>query len=238
MLSTDTSGGFSVSFNLKILEAVRNDLHDFSAPENGQGFLPIFYEWVIKEWRNRPYYQTELVNFGYDLSNYPQRTDFLLREKARSYRDFIHANNGHQYATLLSGHRDSCETMEKNLYEYFHEAMRLRALTFLGGYCPEIDAEDLWNRIFCEDFEERGELLMAEDISVHFGFYGLAVEPYMCQGHDPKNSMPDRFSQWEPEDFEAQLAFLRALPKPEIPRPAPLFSGLRSHYQSTMHRHA
>jgi len=197
-----------VSQNLTILKAIRDDLHAFASPENHEGFLPSFCDWVLSEWNSRAYFISELMNFGYDLAHFPFKTDFLLKDKARVYRDFIHSNNGHQYAALLSGHGSSCETMEKNLYEFFHESMRLRALGFLLEAYPEVDSEQFWNRIFCEDFEERRELLVAEDISVHFGFYGLAVEPYICHPSPEDRTHECRFALWDKEDFEATLELL------------------------------
>lgn len=199
--------------NIHILEAIRDDLHDFSTPDNRNGFLPFFCEWVIHEWNHRPYYISEIVNFGYDLSHYPQKTDFLLREKALTYRDFIHANNGYHHATYLPGHGSSCETMEKNLYEFFHESMRLRALTFLEENYPEVEAEVFWNQIFCEDFDERRELIVSEEISVYFGFYGLSAEPYTCHPNDLEEFGEGRFACWEEKDFRAALTLLKTKDK-------------------------
>jgi hypothetical protein len=195
--------------NFDILEAIRDDLHDYADPYNSQGFIIPFHEWVIREWFTRLYYITEIANFGYDLTNYPQKTDFLLREKAKTYRDFIHANNGHHYAAFSSGQGTACETLEKNLYEFFHESMRLRAIHFLEENFPNLDSEDFWNRIFCEDFSSKKDLQVTEEISNLFGFYGLAVEPYICHSSDAKDQEGYGFGPWRLEDFHEKLQSLK-----------------------------
>lgn len=188
-----------------ILKSIRDDLQSFSSLGNPQGFLPQFYDWVVREWSLRPYYTTELVNFGYDFTHYPQKTDYLLREKVKTYRDFIHANNGHHYVNFLPDHGTSCATMEKNLYEFFHESMRVRAIAFLEENYPEVEAEVFWNKIFCEDFTRREDLLICEEINIKFGFYGLSVEPYLCTTYPQDKDHRFSFDQFELKDFRAGL---------------------------------
>lgn len=202
--------------NHDALSSILQDLHAFSDPRNSKGFIITFYEWVIREWTARPYYMTEIASFGCDFTNYPQRTDFQLSEKAKTYRDFIHANNGHHYAAFHSGQGSACETLEKNLYEFFHESMRLRAIHFLAKTYPDLDGDVFWNQIFCEDFSQERELTVVEDIHNHFGFYGLAVEPYTCPHGDPNPTDMQRYSHWTLKDFESQLQRLKSL---EAPRP-------------------
>ncbi|MBC7533760.1 MAG: hypothetical protein H7318_19510 [Oligoflexus sp.] len=188
-----------------ILKSIRDDLQSFSSLENPQGFLPDFFDWVVREWSLRPFYATEIVNYGYDLTHYPQKTDYLLREKSKTYRDFIHANNGHHYVNFLPDHGTSCATMEKNLYEFFHESMRVRALAFLEENYPEMEAEVFWNQIFCEDFTRREDLLICEEINEKFGFYGLSAEPYLCSYHPEDGERGFYFDHWELKDFRAAL---------------------------------
>ncbi|RYZ58986.1 MAG: hypothetical protein EOP07_05430 [Proteobacteria bacterium] len=195
--------------NVKILRSIHEALKSYSCPNNLDGFYPHFCGWVLREWEARPYYLTELANFGHDLTQHPYRTDFLLREKAKTYRDFINANNGRHYATSLPDQGTACEPMEKNLYEFFHESMRLHALTHIEESFLELDADDFWNRIFCEDFEDRAEVLAAEEIASQFGFYGYAADPYLAPLVLPKEENHYPFQNWELRDFQAALDLLK-----------------------------
>ncbi|RYZ86983.1 MAG: hypothetical protein EOP04_12740, partial [Proteobacteria bacterium] len=194
-----------MSSNFDILEAIRDDLFEFSDPQNVDGFVRNFYAWVVREWTSRSYFITEIANFGFDLTNYPQKTDFRLCEKVRTYREFIHANNGHHYAAFFSGQGTACETLEKDLYEFFHESMRLRAMHFIAQSFPHLDAEDFWNQIFCEVFTRKREILVVGEISDSFGFYGLAAEPYTCSSSSLINSDKSQFADWSLEDFKYKV---------------------------------
>lgn len=199
----------TLTSNVKILKSIHNALKAYSCPNNLDGFYPDFCAWVLREWEARPYYITELANFGHDLTQYPYRTDFLLREKAKTYRDFINANNGRHYATSLPDQGTACEPMEKNLYEFFHETMRLHALTHIEDCFPELDADDFWNRIFCEDFKDRAEVSVAEEIAAQFGYYSIAADPYIAPLIIHNDQKQCRFQRWELRDFKSALDLLK-----------------------------
>ncbi len=189
-----------------ILESVFKELTMYACPNNLDGFFMTFCHWTLKEWNERPYYRTEIADFGPDLSEYPRRTGFTLKEKAHSYCEFIHSYNGKTHAPFF-GDNDTSERMEKNLYDFFHESMRLHALSHIKAYWPAVDADALWSRIFCEDFEEAEERLLAEEIALHFGFYALAAEPYTC--HAPRSQhRKGRFATWTQDDFRMALRFV------------------------------
>ena len=197
-----------------ILKAIRDDLIEFSLPTNCQGFFIDYCEWVIKEWGHRFCHPSDSTNFGQDFANFPQQANLMLKDQARNYRDFIHASYGHHYAASLSPDGSSSQTMEKRLYEFFHESMRLRALAFMEGHYPHVEGEDFWNRIFCEDFEGEEERITAEDITELFGFYGIAAAPYTCPAQPSSNE--GRFASWFLADFMTSAGLIRAFGKDSL----------------------
>lgn len=187
--------------NLEIMSNLNVHLLNYADPKNPKGFFPTFVDWVIAEWSSRPYFKIEKYPTRYELANFPIRTDYLLKEMQPIYRDFIHSYTGRHHYLSSHSKSDYCETMEKELYDYFHETVRLEGIRFLESAFPEVEAEDFWDRIFMEEFQDDEEMKMMDKLCLNFGFYALTAEPYTCLPPDILSSEPGEFSEWYLDDF-------------------------------------
>ncbi|MBC7661241.1 MAG: hypothetical protein H7249_16215 [Chitinophagaceae bacterium] len=195
----------------KILKAIQDDLLSFAMPSHFEGFFIDFCEWVIREWEHRNALAlhekastTESVPPSY-------RTTFNLKDPGCTYRTFINSHPGYGYATHASLAFDhfASQTMEKRLYEFFHESMRLRALVFLKDRYRHVDPESYWDRIFSDGFAAESEKVLVDAINELFGFYAEAARPYTCP---PDPSLNDcRYASWTLADFKTTAGLVRGL---------------------------
>ena len=81
------------------LKKVEQDLAYFVSPENKDGFIKEFASWVYGEWSKNDFYETDIVDLGYDCSSYPEKTNQSLSDKCPTYADFINANTGFSECT-------------------------------------------------------------------------------------------------------------------------------------------
>ena len=63
------------------LKKVEQDLAYFVSPENKDGFIKEFASWVYGEWSKNDFYETDIVDLGYDCSSYPEKTNQSLSDK-------------------------------------------------------------------------------------------------------------------------------------------------------------
>lgn len=190
------------SNHLEVLGALHRYLTIFSDPENTAGFFPDFVDWVIREWGTRPYYKTERFGSQNELANFPIRSEFVLKDMQPSYRDFIHSLNGRHHFSPVAVNGTNCESLERELYEFFHESMRGEGIRFLEKAFPELDADEFWDRIFLEDFTVPREIELMDRLCLDFGFYGRAAEPYTCLPPEVHTLSPGLFAEWFFEDFK------------------------------------
>jgi hypothetical protein len=187
--------------NVAMLGSLLIHLSRFAKPSTPNGFFKLFSAWVVEKWGSRPYYRLERFPNDFELAKFPVQTDFLLKEMQPCYRDFIHSYNGRHHFNPVSVGATSCETLEKELYDFFHESMRSEGVKFLEQQFPGVDAEDFWDRIFMEEFREAEEIRIMVTLCQNFGFFGLALDPYLCPPHDIETNSPGSFADWELEDF-------------------------------------
>ncbi|RYZ91214.1 MAG: hypothetical protein EOP04_01265 [Proteobacteria bacterium] len=184
-----------------ILDSLFTHLLRFADPFSPNGFLQVFSDWVFEEWSTRPYYRVQRFHSEFELAHFPIRTDYLLKEMQPVYRDFIHSYNGRHHFSPVAVNGTNCETMEKELYDFFHESMRAEGLDFMESRFPHLDVEDFWDRIFLEEFHQAEEIHLVDRLCQFFGFYGQALDPYLCEPPETETLNPGLFADWYLDDF-------------------------------------
>ncbi len=184
---------------IEILSALYHHLKEYSRPNNEKGFLIEFYEWVIFKWNHSHYFEIR-DNLSYkEQEVYPRRTSLKLKEVMPSYDDFLASSNGRSDSLASTRSFYFWTTMEKELFEFFHESIRSEALRFLSKNFCEIDAPWFWDRVFLHDLDPELDH-WSERFERDFGFFANFAKPYSLR---PMDSDELRlFAQWQLQDFE------------------------------------
>lgn len=173
----------------EILKKVEQDLAYFVSPENKDGFIKKFASWVYGEWSKSDFYETDIVDLGYDCSSYPEKTNQSLSDKCSTYADFINANTGFSECTHVSGQGIRCQEYEEKLLEIFGDACTKKLDDLVELYQLKVPekykqfAENISELILREvvDHNEDSELYeVYEDILFKYSQVGVALEPYSC----------------------------------------------------------
>ncbi|MEB6566295.1 hypothetical protein MXL26_13310, partial [Acinetobacter towneri] len=138
----------------------------FVSPENKDGFIKEFASWVYGEWSKNDFYETDIVDLGYDCSSYPEKTNQSLSDKCPTYADFINANTGFSECTHVSGQGMRCQEYEKKLLEIFGDACAKKLDDLVEPYQLEVPekykkhAKNISELIFHElvDYSDDSEL--------------------------------------------------------------------------------
>lgn len=201
-----------VEVNAAHLTALLAELGLFVDPCNPQGFVRHFYIWVVKRWGEQAFYDTQIVDTGYDVSTQPHSTGEPLSLKARIYREFINANNGNTIATYYSGSGLACDTLETDLQEYFGNICAKKINDYIKKHqlllapsdrsdFADTVAEAIWQESFNDDDLNH----LAADIICGYSCLGTALEPYLCPLNGPDEYENNAFCQWTLADFKNAL---------------------------------
>ena len=95
----------------KSLKDIEISLDKYVSPNNKDGFYRKFVLWVIRTWEASEFIDEEVGDVGFDVSTHPKKTGLKLKDKVRTYAEFINSNNGNSTATFCSGSGMSCETI-------------------------------------------------------------------------------------------------------------------------------
>lgn len=173
----------------KSLKDIEISLDKYVSPNNKDGFYRKFVLWVIRTWEASEFIDEEVVDVGFDVSTHPKKTGLKLKDKVRTYAEFINSNNGNSTATFCSGSGMSCETIEGSLQEVFSDACSIelnKEVERLNISLPsefKDYADDMSEFIFCQaaSHKTHEELYdVCDSIGMRFGSLGSEVEPYVC----------------------------------------------------------
>ncbi|MEB6565785.1 hypothetical protein MXL26_10580 [Acinetobacter towneri] len=200
------------------LKKVEQDLAYFVSPENKDGFIKEFASWVYGEWSKNDFYETDIVDLGYDCSSYPEKTNQSLSDKCSTYADFINANTGFSECTHVSGQGMRCQEYEEKLLEIFGEATAKKIDELVELYKLEVPekykkhAKNISELIFHElvDYSDDSELYdLCDYILFKYNQLGVASQPYTCPvvGWDDDNDRAiycdeSIFKDYTLEDFK------------------------------------
>lgn len=205
---------------IKGLKQIEKDLAEYVSPNNEQGFIKKFAFWVYSQWSQNPFYDTDIVDVGFDCSSHPEKTDELLSERCRTYAEFINANTGNTVCTHISGSGMRCEEYSENLREIYGDACSKKLDELIEFYKLEVPekykkhAENIREMIFfeCVDHEEDSELYdVCDSILYRFNQTGMELEPYDCPLAAPpengKNVYSDNlvFKDYTLDDFKKMV---------------------------------
>lgn len=183
---------------VKLLE----ELENYTSPSNMFGFRKEFKAWVADSWITALFYDTDIVDSGFDVSQYPLRTTLNLREVATTYCDFINSNTGQSMATYISGCGIACESYSDKLAEFYgdkcHDFINrfITVNNLIVPNSPEFKDLDDISDILAENAIEGGE-----DIYYRFGRDGSDLEPYTCGMIDINKYAKNIFGKWVLQDF-------------------------------------
>lgn len=59
----------------KHLTELKETLEKYFDSSNAGGFINIFYKWVVDNWDSGKFYETEIIDSGYEVSQHPLSTD-------------------------------------------------------------------------------------------------------------------------------------------------------------------
>jgi len=174
----------------KQLTEIKKDIDQYCAFDNKNGFYRKFVFWVIKTWGKAYYYETKVINSGYDVSCYPKSTSFQLKDKVMKYADFINANTGQTEVTNNSGAGIICETFESELYnvfsdtclEFVEQEITVRNLILPEEYSNSYDS--LSELIFSGDidYDKHPDFYdICDAIQSEYGLLGYKISPYLCE---------------------------------------------------------
>lgn len=122
--------------NLEALaKALLSEMKRYVDPNNKDGFAKAYFSWIVENWSKCEFFDTEIIDSGYDVSFMPVRTGKLLSEEIETLEDFLDANTGNYYATYCSGSGMACETISLRATEFFRELCvnEIEGLVFLLG---------------------------------------------------------------------------------------------------------
>ena len=179
-----------------ILQNLYDHLIDYANPSQEEGFFPSFVEWTIEQWSFRFYYEARSLEVLRDNNFRPSRTQLRLMEVVPSYRDFLESSNGNFEFSCPWVKIEFWGSMERNLFEFFHEAMRKEALRFLAIKFPETPGELLWDRIFLHDLELE-EQAWSETFEKEFGFFANQARSYSLRSEETP------YLDWQLADFQS-----------------------------------
>lgn len=190
------------------LKELQAQLKHYVDPENRDGFFRVFVIWVVKTWQSAKFYDTEIVDQGFDCSIYPVKTDQPLSEHAIYYRDFINAKTGETVATFVSGSGIVCECMRERFEKVYAETCYQKITAYIeqhGLTVPE-DAQEFADTvaeaIFAEAFETPELQDEATEIIMAYGELGSEQEPYTCDAYDFEKYRDNFFGTWTLTDFQ------------------------------------
>ncbi|MDM1287212.1 MULTISPECIES: hypothetical protein [Acinetobacter] len=198
------------------LKKVEQDLAYFVSPENKDGFIKEFASWVYGEWSKNDFYETDIVDLGYDCSSHPEKTNQSLSDKCPTYAEFINANTGVSVCTHISGHGMGCEEYSEKLGEIFGDACAKKLDELAEQYKLEVPekykkyGDNIREMIFGEwvDHREDFELYeVCDSILVKYGYLGDESEQYSCPicavDHNGEYIYQDKiFKNYTLEDFK------------------------------------
>ncbi|NLN57404.1 MAG: hypothetical protein GX151_05520 [Gammaproteobacteria bacterium] len=200
------------------LKKVEQDLAYFICPKNKNGFVKEFASWVCNEWSKNEFYETDIVDLGYDCSSYPEKTNQSLSDKCSTYADFINANTSFSECTHVSGQGMRCQEYEEKLLEIFGEATAKKIDELVELYKLEVPekykkhAKNISELIFHElvDYSDDSELYdLCDYILFKYNQLGVASQPYTCPvvGWDDDNDRAiycdeSIFKDYTLEDFK------------------------------------
>lgn len=203
------------------LKQVTEDLEQFFSVENKNGFMKDFASWVYKQWSENHYYETEVVDAGYDVSEIPKLTEFMLKDKCQTYSEFINSNTDKSEITFISGNGMACVQYSKSLQEFFGETSINKLNELISTYKLEVpekykgQADQISDLIFRElvSYTDDSELCaICDNISFRFSECGTALEQYLCfmigWDADGKCLYSDKsiFSKYTLDDFQKLIA--------------------------------
>lgn len=184
------------------LVKLTEELENYISPNNMFGFKKEFKAWVTELWSTALFYDTDVVDSGFDVSLYPTRTSLTLREVATTYCDFLNSNTGQSIATYVSGCGITCESYSDKLDEFYgdkcHDFINrfIKVNNLVIPNSPEFkDFDDILG-ILAEDAIEGGE-----DLYCRFGHSGCELEPYTCGMIDIDKYDENIFGNWLLQDF-------------------------------------
>ncbi|MFK0569749.1 hypothetical protein, partial [Endozoicomonas sp.] len=148
-----------------------------------------FVFWAYNSWSKNTFFDTDIIDVGYDCSSHPIATNRTLIEECTTYKEFIHANTGNSVCTYISGSGMWCECYSEKLQEVYGDAcadkvnqlIKQSNLTVPEKYKSLVS--DIGELIFMEgvDHTEYPELYdICDEILSRFGSLGYDSEPYMC----------------------------------------------------------
>ncbi|WP_168419382.1 hypothetical protein [Acinetobacter towneri] len=200
------------------LKKVEQDLAYFICPKNKNGFVKEFASWVCNEWSKNEFYETDILDLGYDCSSHPKKTNQSLSDKCSSYADFINANTGFSECTHVLGQGMRCQEYEEKLLEIFGEATAKKIDELVELYKLEVPekykkhAKNISELIFHElvDYSDDSELYdLCDYILFKYNQLGVASSPYTCPicGWDEDNDLAiycdeSIFKDYTLEDFK------------------------------------
>ena len=190
----------------------------FVDPKNTEGFYRHFVFWVYNTWSTAAFFETDIIDVGYDCSTHPSSTGKQLKDEVSTYKEFINSNTGNTVCTFNSGSGMACECFSEKLQEFYGTVCYEKIGQFIekfGIKMPEKYkecADDVRDMIFQEvvDHKEDESLYeVCEEISSRFGCSGYDIEPFDCSilgvvngGYLYSNSI---FSDYTLLDFKRML---------------------------------
>ncbi len=200
------------TINKENLEKLIEQLEIFVDPNNKDGFFSHFCMWVLKTWRDSSFFETEVVDSGYDVSTTARRTNEKMCEAASHYRDFINSANGNTSATYCSGSGLQADTLEDDLQEVYGAACSGLIDDFIEKHglvlCKKDknkDIQTVQDAIWWEAFDDETMRKLGDDIIMRFGVLGYEIEPYTCPYVGPGEIDDKKFGNWTIADFKKEL---------------------------------
>lgn len=179
----------------EFLEISYQELDSFFNPYIANGFFEHWASWVVKNWSEESYFDSETVNLGFDSSVYPEKTDTNLKEKCKTYIDFINSNTGETLATYSSGSGIECQKYEELLREQFanaatnkiNEISELYNIYMPKRYKEEIDEcktiSEIIGREFFNHKTDKKLYDAADSLMCDFGVLGYKIVEF---GYPPE----------------------------------------------------
>jgi hypothetical protein len=195
------------------LVRIEKDLHGLVSPQCESGFKPVFCKWVLEQWSEHGYYETEGRDSDFDVFSHPKEVNRMLKDTINTYAQFINSNTGNTEATHMSGSGIRCTKFDDALYEVYGDYCwgQIGSLSKeYGCELPEdtlFGAKNISDMISMEavDFKKHPELSnVCESILLTFGYIGTGLEPYLVDQNysDEVSDWQDTFfSDWTLADF-------------------------------------
>lgn len=184
----------SVHTLTKKLQTIEIELERYVTPNSKNGFFKKFVSWVIDKWEsnNSYYFSSDIIDSGFDISIYPRKENLLLRNKVKSYAEFINSNTGNTIATYNSGTGITVETYSDLLSNYYYDSCVEEFYRLVCKYDIHIpnefkDVDSISDLISEQSFDgdEYPELYSVCD-SILCRFLspcGYEIEQYLCESY-------------------------------------------------------